>query len=526
MPQIKTIFITLIALLIGVGIGMYGRNLYHYFKEKTETLYNKATLSIDSKNVDQLSITVSKDDWEKLRKQRDEGLTHKIFLKPDSAFVSATIEYKNESYKARLRLKGDFTDHLDSDKWSLRINLEEGNIMAMKKFSLQHPKTRNYIHEWLFHQILNMQHIVSLRYHFIEVKINGVDYGIYALEEFFDEAILENHSLEKGLILKFDEDLLWKERSRYYDKGIEKDEMAQQMILQFPETTFATAFNLSAIEKDSLRYSQFIKARNQLNRFLSNQLDADKVFDLNKMASYIALCEIMGAKHALVWHNLRFYYNPETKLLEPIGFDAEAGNVISEPPTSLFDLFHHHDAIWQRLFKNIHFSELYIQALHLYSNKIFLDSTFALLENDISQQLSILKTEWPDYEISTDNYYKNQTLIQLAINPLKALQAYTIEKNANNIKLEVGLMYNMPIEILGIELKDSLLFVPEKGSDCVLYKNSFREPVVYDTLTFVSTKNISINNLDPDKLKLRYKIIGTNEVKEERINMYKRTSFQ
>lgn len=501
---------------------MYSCNLFHNLKEKAVSLYTKATLSIDSENIEQLSITVSKDDWKKLRKQRNEGLTHKIFLKPDSAFIPATIEYKNQAHKAHLRLKGDYTDHLDSDKWSLRINLEENNIMGMKKFSIQHPKTRNYLHEWLFHQILNMQHIVSLRYHFIDVKINGEDYGIYALEEFFDEAVLENNHLEKGLILKFDEELLWEERSRYYDKDIEKDEMAQQMILQFPETSFSTAFYLSAIEKDSLLYSQFTTARNHLNQFLSNQLDAAKVFDLNKMASYIALCEIMGAKHALVWHNLRFYYNPKTQLLEPIGFDAEAGNIISESPTALFDLFHHHDAAWQKLFLNMRFTELYIQALDSYSNKIFLDTTFAVLKNNIAQQLSILKTEWPDYTFSTNNYYKNQLIIQLAINPLLALQAYTIEKNTNAIKLEIGAIYNMPIEILGLESNDSLLFVPEKSSNCILYKNSFREPIVYDTLSFVSTKNISASKLASDKLKLRYKIVGTTEIKEEKINTYKR----
>ena len=38
----------------------------------------------------------------------------------------------------------------------------------------------------------------------------------------------------------------------------------------------------------------------------------------------------MGAQHGAMWNNTRYYYNPITSKLEPIGFDGEAGTSISQ----------------------------------------------------------------------------------------------------------------------------------------------------------------------------------------------------
>jgi len=43
----------------------------------------------------------------------------------------------------------------------------------MKQFSIHHPNTRNYVYEWIFHQALKREGVLSLRYDFIEVTLNG-----------------------------------------------------------------------------------------------------------------------------------------------------------------------------------------------------------------------------------------------------------------------------------------------------------------------------------------------------------------
>ena len=68
------------------------------------------------------------------------------------------IEINGKKYKADIRLKGDWIDHLTGDKWSFRIKLKgDKTIQGMKKFSIHHPITRGFINEWIY-QKTNKKH--------------------------------------------------------------------------------------------------------------------------------------------------------------------------------------------------------------------------------------------------------------------------------------------------------------------------------------------------------------------------------
>ena len=52
------------------------------------------------------------------------------------------------------------------------------------------------------------------------------------------------------------------------------------------------------------------------------------MFDVVLMGRFLALVDVWGGGHALS-HNTRFYYNPITARLEPVGFDANIGEKLS-----------------------------------------------------------------------------------------------------------------------------------------------------------------------------------------------------
>ena len=58
------------------------------------------------------------------------------------------------------------------------------------------------------------------------------------------------------------------------------------------------------ILKKNLEFANYL-----IDSFINNELTASEVFDIDSLARFVALSEIMGAGHALKWHNLRFYYN-------------------------------------------------------------------------------------------------------------------------------------------------------------------------------------------------------------------------
>ena len=80
----------------------------------------------------------------------------------------------------------------------------------MSRFSLQDPVTRNNTAEWLFVETLRREACMSVRYEFVNLTINGKRMGIYALEEHFSKELIEFNQRREGVIVGFDDYLLWK----------------------------------------------------------------------------------------------------------------------------------------------------------------------------------------------------------------------------------------------------------------------------------------------------------------------------
>src|SRR3989344_1282051 len=91
-----------------------------------------------------LSISLKHENFQKLAYKRDQALELGILLYEEGDEVNGTIAHDGLSYRTDMRLKGDWTDHLEGRKWSLRVNLDEGALFGMKQFSLNNPKTRNF----------------------------------------------------------------------------------------------------------------------------------------------------------------------------------------------------------------------------------------------------------------------------------------------------------------------------------------------------------------------------------------------
>ena len=75
--------------------------------------------------------------------------------------------------------------------------------MGIKKFSFIKPRMRNYIHEWLFHELAGEGDLIKLKYEFINLKLNGNNYGLYVLEEGFDKDLIERNKRRNGLFFLF-----------------------------------------------------------------------------------------------------------------------------------------------------------------------------------------------------------------------------------------------------------------------------------------------------------------------------------
>ena len=470
------------------------------------------------RTVETIIIDIKFKNFLKIQKERNEALIKKV-LKSDE-YVPAKVSYAGKKVKVNIRLKGDLLDHLEGKKWSYRIKTKGDNtIFGMKQFSIHHPKTRNYIYEWAFHKSLKKEGLVALRYKFIKVILNGEDLGIYAVEEHFEKRLIENNNKKAGPIIRFNEDLYWESILSSNRDGVTP--------LHDYNGVFSSnidAFKSNQIMNDSLEFKNFTKAISLLESFRSGEKSTSEVFDIDLLSTYYAMIDLYGANHGLSWTGLRYYFNPISSYLEPIGFDAVAGfpinNIVANIENSINSNATGIKDYMSLIFDDQEFNKLYIKKLTKFSSKSYLDSLFSELENELNDNLTILYSEWPFIKLDKNMLYDNQKVIRQFLNPPKAVQAYTSFKDDNNIQLSISNIQTLPIKIESLTVNDSVKINTDKI--VILKGKKFNKKVSYTNIDFIIPEKIILSDSIP--LKINYSITGTNKTKL--VNVFPWNNFE
>ena len=491
--------------------------IHNYFSFKMKYVIKnqiKHLIAMYKANPQQISIDIKYKDFQRLAYKREESMDSGILITGAQDYVPATIQYKDKSVKAKIRLKGDLVwDNLQGEKWSFRIEVKgDDSLFGMKRFSIHHPKVRYYIYEWIFHQALKREGILSLRYEFIKVILNGKNLGIYALEEHFEKQLVEHNQGREGIIIKFNEDILWADRKEHFLYN--KKSFTQ---LQSEFSSNIDAFKMNRILEDPYLYKQFFVAKNLLELFRRGKLPAHKVFDIKKLAKYLAISELTGGIHGTTWHNLRFYYNPVTSFLEPVGFDAMAGFKMGERKTKINEAGVTTTVLrfYDKIFSDFVFFEEYAKALNQVSDFTYLDEFFLNIDEDLKKNLDIIHSEFPDFHFSKDVLYKNQRYIRLTLNPLKGIFAYFHQSFKEHIELELGNIQSMPVEVLNVTYKDSVALKPLER---VILSPKLRAGLVdYKNVSFKFPENFIWSKEKIKDLVVNYKILGMDIIKQEKV---------
>ena len=295
---------------------------YESFKSVVFAPFRWMKANLSNQDISSFNIDIKFNDMQRLLLKRKDAIDRGRLIKADNDYVPGRIRFNDKNYKIKTRLKGDWLDHLEGDKWSLRIHIKGDNhFLGMKRLSIQHPRTRNFESEILLFEALKREGILVPRYFFVEVFINGKNIGLMALEEHFSKELLESQHRKNGIIIRFSEDSFWKSD---LSKRFDNFKIAQ-----------ITPFRSNKVARSKKLSNDLILATNLLKGFVRGDLKPSHIFDPIIMGKFIAIADVWGATHMLRWHNFRFYYNPITALLEPIGFDADLKTEISQSSSAL-----------------------------------------------------------------------------------------------------------------------------------------------------------------------------------------------
>tara|TARA_B110001450_G_scaffold145127_1_gene135682 strand:- start:3489 stop:5012 length:1524 start_codon:yes stop_codon:yes gene_type:complete len=430
-----------------------------------------------------------------LQENRKTALNNSKLVTHDSSWVKCKIKYSDDTLFGKLRLKGDCLDHLDGDKWSFRIKLKgKQRLFGMKKFSIQDPKTRNYIYEWIFHETLRREDIISLRYKFITVLINGESKGVYALEEHFDKNLLDYNHKENSALVRFNEDYFW------VNNPVPKH--SSKMTEDWQSALIDTYGNINSY--NNIFYSNGKKI---LKAHRNGEITTSEAFNIDKLSTYLAICDLMDGSHAWNWQNLKFCYDSKTKKLEPIGFDKCRGFYIE----TLLGTEHRENYISKyrsdRFFNDLKFIKMYISKLNRISQPVYLDSLLKFLSPDLENNLSIIyKDYW--YFNYTNKYFKeNQNFIRRMLFPKEPL-IISLKKDSVNF-LELINRHYLPIELINIS-NDSFNLKLNTHEKIIIAKEVNKPPAVKRVF-------IDANFGEVKEWICSYKILGLNYIYKQKI---------
>jgi hypothetical protein len=276
---------------------------------------------LNSEEVPQLRLDVKFKHWQKILSKREEALQYGILLASKDDEVPAIITLDDRAYRAKIRLKGDFLDHLaGSRSWSLRVK-SKGHLFGMRRFSLNRLNARAYAAGPLFLEYMRREGILAPRHRLVNVTVNGADWGLMALEEHVGAELLESQGRKDGVIGGFDDSLAYAHHVTNYP-GERAGNGSRGPYFNYWTAGFR-AYQEAKLKRDPRTARNLALAKALMAKYQEGSLPPAAVFDLDQFARYLAATTIWGYQDAQYWENTRLYLNPYTLKFEPIAGDIE-----------------------------------------------------------------------------------------------------------------------------------------------------------------------------------------------------------
>lgn len=408
----------------------------------------------EEEKIDQVRLSFPGESMEKLREKEADARHKGILITEESDWVDGVLmDNKHQEIEIKARLKGDYLDHLSGQKWSLRIRPKNGLTWnRMRTFSIQSPHTRSFMREWVFHQMLMDGDVLATRYDFMHVDVDSLHSGIYAVEEHFEKQLLESQSRREGPILKLEEDGFWLGYKR------QNDLYGDQMLGERMENAFWKSdikpFRENKVLENPVLAKQFAAAQNLLFAYKYGTKDADEVFDVQRLAEMYAIMDVNDAYHAKAWHNQRFYFNPVTALLEPVGFDGFGDRPVPIGKPFLGYYFNAGKSFipfYETPFMSPAFFRQYCRTLQEWTDPDTLEQFFIRHHIAIEDRVSVLQKEYEDYQFDRGKIMEKAKKIRALTEPYPDISLVVRTRRKNKTERQVSI-YNkhcLPLEVIG-----------------------------------------------------------------------------
>jgi len=375
---------------------------------------------------------------------------------------------------------------------------------------------------------LKKEGLINLEVNFIDVIINDSDEGVYILQEAITNRTLENNGKKIGPIIGFAKDL-------YLTEFINAKKLTSQGAigsLNGLEDTFWIAkiepVQFSEEETDQKQLDYLKKSIYLLESFRNGSLKPNKIFDLKQLSKVMALRAILGSSE-FDYRDVKFYFNPETSLLEPISKESHVRLDLNFKE-SYFSWWidsskvrphytNNTNFFLDLLYKDLDFYRLYLNELRRLSKKEYFKNLIQENRDEFNKFKKILKQNYPTNKIISEKQLEVTKLrIQDFLNPVQGINAYFSDYKNNYLNLTISNLQRLPIEILGIELEDKSLISLQKP--IILKGKRPLIPVKNIKIKFDCEFKEACKKKYINKQKVIFKILGQKKIKTTEISKH------
>jgi hypothetical protein len=215
-------------------------------------------------------------------------------------YQACKIEYDNKVYKCDVRLHGTDTDNFIGKKKSFAIKLKkDGLIDNMRRFSFI-PSTKHVsaIPVIFSYKLLNQYFDFDVKSELVYLHINGINQGLFLLEEKAHKTVLERNNNSGVDIIKAND--RW--NSQYHSTH------------QDPYSIFSSYLKYKNISEKDL--GQLLKYR-MLIENINSYKTVSKFVDIDKFAQFDAMRFLFGTYGIIEGDNSKYLYNTSNGRLSP-----------------------------------------------------------------------------------------------------------------------------------------------------------------------------------------------------------------
>ena len=380
-------------------------------------------------------------------------------------------------FKGFVRQNGDLRDHIRLTNGkiyqSLDVSLIDGNINGIVKFKLLLNNTRGVKEdEIIITELLREIGFISPRTSLVDTVINDARSEMIFQEKSVKE-LLESNLRREGPILEGNEEFIFKFQSKILRDGTAQYKETYEAMEKGTKLQLARLSNSNWSMRSLNHFEISLKSLSMLNKiyltFLSNYKNEVNNFDfqeyslsnemlglnnneyIEKLNHFNILLHAVGADHALLPHNRKFYWNNVMNFFEPIYYDGNLDfnkAIVNQAFSENMWLPYHgniledHNSLIDQI-SNIELDNLYKKLLikNLEIDKLILEKKIKILINNIKKSYENIKkvdkklVEF-NKDITFDESYKNFFIKNLRTSNLNSKFVKLLSKDTNKITLE------------------------------------------------------------------------------------------